>query len=140
LVIQNSFTDNSSKSLSDISDQERRNLEAVLERPAVARLVTRHDDGAEEVLYIPPSRAPRAIIGTARVASYRSSVGKLAAQPVGDEVDLPNGRVVELRAKTSFKPERQDRGWNAYGSVVENAHRTPRTIVSLRALLDALPE
>ncbi|KPF82477.1 hypothetical protein IP78_03805 [Brevundimonas sp. AAP58] len=140
LVIQNSFTDTSSRSLSEISDQERRNLEAVLERPAVARLVTRNDAGVEEVIYITPSGAPRAMIGNARVASYRSAVGKLAAQPIGQDVDLHDGRFVELRAKTTFKPERQGRGWNAYGSVVETAERTPRTIVSLRALLDALPE
>ncbi|MNU42880.1 hypothetical protein D3C71_316490 [compost metagenome] len=140
LVVQNSFTDNSSRSLSDIAEQERRNLEAVLERPAVARLVTCNESDVEEIIYITPSGAPRAIIGAARVASYRSPVGALAAQPIGEEVDLPGGRSVELRGKTSFKPERHGRSWNAYGSIVETTDRLPRTISSLRALLDVLPQ
>jgi len=135
----NSFTDKAPQSLAAISDQERRNLEAVLERPAVARLVTLNDRGEEEVIYITPSGAPKAAIGTARIASYRSDVGRLAAQPVGEEILLANGRRVELLAKTTFSPERSADRWDAYNAIVESDDRPPRTIVSLRALINALP-
>ncbi|WP_312736419.1 hypothetical protein [Brevundimonas sp.] len=135
----NSFTDQTPQSLAAISDQERRNLEAVLERPAVARLVTLNDRGEGEVVYITPSGAPKAVIGTARVASYRSDVGRLAAQPVGEEILLGNGRRVELLAKTTFSPERSADRWDAHNAIVESDDRAPRTIVSLRALINALP-
>lgn len=135
----NAFTDKAPQALAAISEHARRNLEAVLERPAVARLVTLNDRGVQEVVYITPSGAPKAMVGTARVASYRSDIGRLAAQPIGDDVCLANGRRVELLAKIQFLPERLAGEWDALNAVVETEDRAPRTIVSLRTLLEALP-
>ncbi len=138
LAAINSFNDAANDKLAAISAETKRSLESVLERPTVARLEVADEDGATQTIFITPGGAPAPSIAGARVASYRSPMGRLAAAAIGSEVDLGHKAYV-LQAKTRLLPKLERGAWNAYESRVEALGRPPRTIVSLRGLV-ALPE
>ncbi len=136
----NTFTSRAFQNLAAVSDDARRNLEAVIAQPAIARLEVLNDDGEPETIFITPGGAPHARWGDVRVASYRSPVGRLAALPVGGdlEVQTPNGeKHFELLARARLNPERGTGGWDSHDTVVERLSATPLTVLSLRALLRA---
>ncbi|MNR96916.1 hypothetical protein D3C71_384310 [compost metagenome] len=138
LAATNSFNDAANDKLAAISAESKRGLESVLERPTVARLEVTDDDGATQTIFITPGGAPAPSIAGARVASYRSPMGRLAAASVGSEVDLGH-KAYTLQAKTRLLPRLEHGEWNAYESRVEALGRPPRTIISLRGLV-ALPQ
>lgn len=138
LAATNSFNDAANDSLAAISADTKRSLESVLERPTVARLEVTDEDGVTQTIFITPGGAPAPSIAGARVASYRSPMGRLAAAAVGADVEV-GPRTFTLRAKTRLLPKLEHAGWNAYESRVEALGCPPRTIVSLRGLV-SLPE
>lgn len=138
LAATNSFTDAANDKLAAISAETKRSLELVLERPTVARLEVTDENGATQTIFITPGGAPAPSIAGARVASYRSPMGRLAAAALGTDVDV-GPRAFTLTAKTRLVPKQEHAGWNAYDSRVEALGRAPRTIVSLRGLV-SLPE
>jgi hypothetical protein len=138
LAATNSFNDAANDKLAAISEDAKRSLESVLERPTVARLEVTDENGATQTIFITPGGAPAPSIAGARVASYRSPMGRLAAASVGAGVEV-GSRAFTLTAKTRLLPKQEHVGWNAYESRVEVLGRPPLTIVSLRGLI-SLPE
>lgn len=138
LASVNTLTSAAPRSLGVISSETRRNLEAVIAQPAIARVEVLNEAGERETFFITPGGAPRPRIGKARTASYRSPAGRLAAIPVGVEIEVrtPSGlRSYELVARERLRPELGVGGWDARDTVVERLLAVPLTVRSLRALL-----
>jgi len=134
----NTFTSSAPYFLSNISAEARRNLEAVIAQPAVARVEVLTPAGERETIFITPGGAPRPRVGDVRTASYRSPAGRLAVIPVGSEIEVhtPAGaRTYELLSRERLRPERGLDGWDSRDTVVERPRAIPLTIVSLLALL-----
>lgn len=141
LASVNTLTSTAPCSLSAISGETRRNLEAVVAQPAVARVEVLNEAGERETFFITPGGAPRPRIGEVRTASYRSPAGRLAAIPVGTELEVrtPSGtKIYELVARERLRPERSLAGWDANDTIVERLVGVPLTVPSLRALLRRL--
>lgn len=138
----NTLTGAALRNLSAISEEKRRDLEAVLAQPAIARLEVLNDAGEKETIYVTPAGAPRPTWGKARVASYRSPVGRLAAVPVGTDVEVrtPAGtKSYELIERARLRPLRELSGWDARNTILDRLSGKPITVVSLRALLQGPP-
>lgn len=108
--------------------------------PAIAR-VTVVNDKREQVIYYICRTIP--MTGVPNLASYRAPVGRLASLDIGDELMLPNGRVLEVVDRTTLQPSQLASGWDSIDSVYESEIVGPLTVESLRALLesgDATPE
>ena len=100
--------------------------------PAIARIVVLCEDGNERVYYI--CRATP-VSGFNNLASYKASIGKLAAQPIGSTISLPNGQTVEVIERTRLRPTEVAGNWDSHGTVFEWDSGVPITIESLRVLL-----
>jgi hypothetical protein len=140
----NTLTGTETQNLSDIREDARRNLEAVIAQPAIARVEVLNNEGKREVIFITPAGAPRARWGEVRIASYRSPVGRLAAIPIGHDLDVRTpgtpgvpGRPItyELVGRARLNPVPPPMGWDSRNTVVEPVTGPPFTVVSLRELL-----
>ncbi len=69
------------------------------------------------------------------MASYRSPVGRLASSPVGEQIDLPNGDVLEVAEKAILRPVRGEQGWDSRNSEIHRAAFRPVSVESLRTFL-----
>lgn len=127
------------ETLSGVSEETRRELRQLGSEPAIARVVVLGDDGISSVYFISRAGTLPGLQGPGRMASYRSPMGRLAALPVGGEREIPTPRglrTYELKEHAALRPN-QNRGlWDSKETVVRIEGRGPRTIVSLRALLD----
>lgn len=120
--------------LAEISSQLYKGYLALIREPAIARVVAVDGDGHEETYFI--CRA--APIGSGdNLASYRAPIGRLAALPVGEEAELPNGKVLQVLEKTQLFPKEDGEGWDSIDSIAEWEAFGPFTIESLRKLLEA---
>jgi hypothetical protein len=146
LASVNTLTGSAFQNLTGIAEDTRRNLEAVIAQPAIARVEVLNDDGEREVIFITPAGAPRGRWGEIRVASYRSPVGRLAAMPVGQDLEvrvprtgsaLGETKTYDLVGRARLHPMRQPEGWDSRDTVVEQLASRPFTVVSLRKLLRA---
>lgn len=140
LASVNTLTGLAAQTLTGISEETRRNLEAVVARPAIARVEVLNEANEREVIFITPAGAPRGRWGDLRIASYRSPVGRLAAVAVGSEIEVATKaslKSYELVGRAKLNPERSAGVWDSRDTVVEQLSGRPLTIVSLRALLRA---
>lgn len=140
LASVNTLTGIAAQTLTGISEETRRNLEAVVARPAIARVEVVNEANEREVIFITPAGAPRGRWGDVRIASYRSPVGRLAAVAVGSEIEVAtkaNLKSYQLVGRAKLNPERPGDLWDSRDTVVEQLSRRPLTVVSLRALLRA---
>ncbi len=138
LASVNTLTSLASQNLSGISEEARRNLEAVIAQPAIARVEVVNEAGHHEVIFITPGGAPRGRWGNVRVASYHSPMGRLASTRPGRDVDIPTPggpRTYEVVGRAQLHPERDLEGWDSRNTVVEALAGRTLTVVSLRALL-----
>ncbi len=120
-------------SLANISMTNMAANRRLTEEPAIARVLVAGQDGKRDVYFI--CRATPVTGSGALLASYTSPAGRLAALPVGADLRLPNGRVVEVIERMHLRPRRDGEGWDSKNSVYEGEHVGPITIESLRALL-----
>lgn len=111
--------------------------QALALEPAIARIVVLCEDGSERVYYI--CRATP-VSGINNLASYKASIGQLAAQPIGSVVSLPNGQVVEVLERTRLRPVDVSGIWDSQSTVFESDRGIPFTIESLRRFLGQVVE
>lgn len=74
-----------------------------------------------------------------KIASYRSPIGKIAAQPAGGEIPLPVGgreQWVTVKSSTKLDPFREGGVWDSRNNRIDLGPLGKATIVSLRALLE----
>ncbi|MXY89398.1 MAG: DNA helicase UvrD [Gammaproteobacteria bacterium] len=74
-----------------------------------------------------------------QLASYRSPVGRLAALPVGEDLQLSSGQVVEVVERAMLRPIRVEQEWDSKDSLLHGENYGPLTVESLRALLARTP-
>ncbi len=132
--------------LSEISELRRQELVVLGNDPVSARLMVADENGAEFVLYVSRVTPETPSGSTARFASYRGPMGRLAALPVGSfaEILTPQGaRTFEVIERALVRPKRTPT-WDAFDSDVETQALGRVSVPSLQALLnpteDALPE
>jgi hypothetical protein len=125
---------NDSPALANLAGINRAAQESYLvlaSEPAIARITVIDEEDKEHTYYICRT-AP--IPGVPNLASYRAPVGRLAALGPGEELTLPNGKVMEVIERALLRPTASATGWDSLGTRLEFAHCGPITIESLRAL------
>jgi len=135
LASVNTFTSGETvKELTRIDEQQRRSLEALTREPAIARILTRADDG-ELVIYYICRGTPSGNLGKGkRFAGRNNPAGRLASLEVGDEFEL-NAFVGEIIEKATLRPLRRNGDWDSLNSILKGEAYGPITVVSM---LDAL--
>ncbi len=111
----------------------------LLREPAVSRVRVIDEDEVEDIFYFCRTM-PVHLDGCTKIASYRSPLGRLAAAEVGDEitVNIPSGEKEYLiTEKISFTPINKEQQWDSYNTVYENESGRPKTIISLRELIES---
>jgi len=96
------------------------------------------EDGKEDTIFITRGAAPPPL-GGLKVASYRSPIGKIAAQPAGEEIPLPVGgreQWVTVKSSTKLDPLREVGVWDSKNNRIDLGSLGKATVVSLRALLE----
>jgi hypothetical protein len=141
LVIGNTLNaDKAMQFLREMREAGRRDALLMTREPAIARIVTVDEDDCMQTIFV--TRAAAYASGGRIVASYRSPIGRLAAIKVGEEheVHKPYGvvKAYEVMERAALRPVHRSNGWDSANTVVEHIGSDPRTIVSLRDLLDAL--
>jgi hypothetical protein len=114
------------------------NLQVLEREPAIARVVLADENDQTHIYYICRA-APISSSGVrARLASYRSPVGRLASLPVGTDISLRiDGKETELEVIefARFQPKKSHEDWDSRNTVLQGERFGPLTIDSLRKLL-----
>jgi hypothetical protein len=115
-----------------------RELHILTTEPAIARVVAVGEDGKARTYFIArgtPTRPPR---DGSLVASYRSPIGRLAALPVGSELEITTKtgtRILEVLEHAALHPRLKDERWDSVDSVVAGDGFGPFTVKSFAELL-----
>jgi flagellar biosynthesis GTPase FlhF len=137
-VVNTLTADRAMRNLEGISQARAQELRVLSTEPAIARIVVKEKSGDKKTYFISrgtPSRPPSD--GSA-VASYRSPVGRLAALPVGSDVDLvtPKGvRRLGVLERAALRPKVIEDEWDSVDSTVQGTKFGPLTVKSFRELL-----
>lgn len=123
--------------LSQIRRETQQSYQQLEKEPAIARVVVVDPSGTKSTYFI--SRlAPVDVPGnTAKLAGYRSPVGRLASLPVGGEIEISIGGVtvnLSVLERAVLHPTMTVGGWDSENSLLE-ADDGSWTIGSFRALL-----
>lgn len=70
----------------------------------------------------------------------RENLGRLASLPIGDELVLTDGSILEVVEKETYRPSPDSTGWDSLNTVIEGNDFGPITVKSLRALLNKLAD
>lgn len=119
--------------LGTISQANREASQVLANEPAIARVSVEDESGTSATYYI--CRATP-LSGFQNLASYRAPVGRLAAMPIGAELNLPGGRTVTVTGKARLRPTELPEGWESHNTIFESERSVPVTIESLRTLLN----
>ena len=114
-------------------------LRHLQQEPAIARVFAVDLEGRSYTYYICRTSPVTLPDGHAKLASYRSPVGRLASLPVGEELKLPKGEVREVVEKAMLRPIRVEQGWDSKNSILEGETYGPLTVESLRSILARVP-
>ena len=114
--------------LNKIDSDKYRNLIGVTNEPVIARILVQYEkDDKFEVFYI--SRFSN-YTDISDLVNYKAPIGRLAALPIGDDIVLPNGKIVEVVEKATFKPVKEIE-WDALNTILENDKINVITLTSL---------
>ena len=140
LAVVNTLTSgNAIGKLEEILKKNRMSLQALLEEPAIARVVATNDDGGRQTYFICRTSPAGLALNAPQLASRNSPVGRLASLPVGEEIQLPSGERLEVVERALLRPVPNEQGWDSRDSVLESEAYGPVTVESLRALLSRVP-
>lgn len=146
-VIANPHSWDSHRAIANIQQINREVTEGyrILSRePAIARVAVTDEDGNRTTYYICRTAPPITDSAGIKLVSYRSTKGRLAALPVGEErtVTLPGGKTiyVEILENAKFHPVSENGEWDSRNSILEGCDYGPLTVESLRALLKTSAE
>lgn len=126
--------------LNEITIKAREDYARLASEPAIARLRVVDEDDKEQIIYVARASTAPGLLPNIKVASYFAPMGRLAAVPVGKEVDIsvPGGdRSYEVIERAKLTPTRSGSGWDSTDTVLELPQKKPSTFRSLRALLSA---
>ncbi len=137
LAYHNTVTDRTSiENLDSIRKSNIEGYQFLAKEPAISRVVAIDEAGRKSTYYI--SRNATVILeGDNKLASYRSSIGRLAELPVGDDITLHIGGVdshFEVIEKAKYKPTKVDELWDSKPTIFEGEEYGPLTVESLLAL------
>jgi DNA polymerase III delta prime subunit len=139
LASVNTFTSGEAiRTLSDIDGAQRRSLESQSREPAIARVVTRTDDGRVSIYYITRETPHGSLDSGKKLAGRNAPAGRLAALSVGDDFEIGSlaGVIVE---KALLRPHRRDGAWDSRNSILEGEAYGPITVISMRDALAVVP-
>lgn len=144
LITNNTFTGGAAANEMRRIQQENMESLHVLERePALARVVLADESDRTHTYYIcrTAPTPPRGL--QAKLASYRSPVGRLASLPVGADITLNiDGKrtYLEVVEFARFQPRKAGNQWDSRNSVLQGEKFGPLTVDSLRKLIGATEE
>lgn len=134
----NTFTDSGAvPALQQIQNSEVEGLRALVERPAIARVLAKEEDGTERVFFI-SGRSSISLDHSRVHASYRSAIGRLASLPPGEELVIERDgkdRVLEVLEIARYRPSREAQGWESRPVFFEGFEFEVQSYPSLRSLL-----
>jgi hypothetical protein len=139
LVTNNTFTGaNAATEMLRIQRENSESLQILEREPAIARVVLADANGRSYTYYIcrAAPTPPRGL--QAKLASYRSQVGRLASLPVGADITLNIDGIktyLEVVEFARFQPITSGRGWDSRNSILHGEKFGPLTVDSLRKLL-----
>ena len=116
-----------------------RELHSLLREPAIARVVTEDEEGKKRTYFVSratPERSPSD--GSLAVSYNATPLGRLAALPVGGQVDAKTRdgfRTLTVLERAVLHPRELEGLWDSQNSVIEGEGFGPFTIASLRGLL-----
>ena len=123
--------------LGEILTEAQLDLRFLVGEPTVARVVAQVEGGDERTYYI-CRRSPaqlRLPEGEGKLASYRSSVGRLASLPVGEGEELSNGEYLEVLERALLSPFFGEQSWDSKNTELEGKGYGPLTVELLSALV-----
>lgn len=140
----NTFTGTQAvNNLHGINEENRVQLQKLLSEPAACRVVVQNQQGEQSIYYI--SRATAIVLPSqvnAKMASYMTSVGRLASRPIGEEINIaPNGKdanYVELLERVIFHPQHHQQ-WDSIHNKVELQDTNAFTVESFLTTLAVIP-
>lgn len=124
--------------IAEIADGETQSLLALLREPAISRVTVENDEGQKEIYYICRTSGI-SLNGAAKLAGYRTDLGKLASRDVGEEVEVSvGGNLVWLRVveRVDLHPAKAGGDWDSTNNVLRREDVSPLSIQSLRKLLE----
>lgn len=133
----NSWTDSGAgRRLADAQGEQAKAAHELVVEPMIARVRTRDENGVEQLYHF--TRNFTLTVKGLKLTSYNSGapVGRLAALDVGDDFELPDGRIIEVIEKGIYKPVLTGNGWDGVESQIRSELFEPVAIESLRRLLD----
>ncbi|NCC04626.1 MAG: hypothetical protein EOM37_11435 [Proteobacteria bacterium] len=127
----NTMTGNAAiQRLKEIQLEKIENYHVLLNEPAVARVVLEYKDKTQKTYFIARATPPNGL-GIKNLASYKGPIGRAAALPIGEELKIPNGEIVEIVEKTLLRPVQRQSYWDSLNTILENYSIGPITITSL---------
>ncbi len=102
--------------------------------PSIARVLVEFENHERKIYYICRAMPVESVNN---LASYRSHIGRLASLDIGDDLILPNGKIVTILDKAKFDPENNNDEWDARDMVIENELLKVITINSLRKIINS---
>lgn len=111
---------------------QRQACEALQREPAIARVRVNYHDGRSKVLYICRLAAA---VDLPDLASYRSPIGRLVAQPLESQVRTPRGTSASAEERVQYHPVLESKVWDSKDSLIEQIDLDPILIKSLRSLI-----
>lgn len=123
--------------IASITDGVTQSLLNLVREPAISRVTVENDDGEVDTYYI--CRTTGISLSGAKLASYRTDLGRLASHDAGEELEIRVGeKQVWLRVleNLELKPSKADGQWDSVGGVWRREDETPQTIPSLRKLIE----
>lgn len=112
-----------SRRVAEIGEVRRDELAMIRREPVIARVRVVDEEGEEFVMYVSRVTPAKPRGATARFASYRSPMGRLAALPVGASavISTPRGpKSFEVTERALVRP-RRDQEWDAFDSDIETS-------------------
>jgi len=139
LAVQNAFTSEKAYSaLGSVERAEREACERLAREPAIARVIVEDENQSREVIYVARAASPTG--GTLKVASYRSTLGRLASLELDDVLQVSRGgklTMLTVVERALLRPEEDPSGWDAANTVFETVEFGPVTVESLRRLIQS---
>ena len=106
-----------------ITNANRASFRHLLQEPAIARVVAIEHGGRSRTYLICRTSPVPLPDGETQLASYLSPVGRMASLPIGEDIQLPNGDVLEVVERATLQPVRF--GSVRFGSSKNGTRRTP---------------
>lgn len=121
----------------NITRASREANEILSHEPAIARVIIEDDKGKRKTIYICRTSPIGAL---EQLVSYRAPLGRLASLPIGDGIEVPNGRYYKLLEKALLRPNEAKGEWDSENTILSTTEINTLTIESLRLFVSAVED